>query len=150
MPLFALSVWRPIRHNRTLFYKGQSALQECLDISPKENLYEQIFTWSPREDFWGAITDDIFRRKIQEFFDSSFISDKDPSERGIHKLEEFITLLSEGVGDTTPRLMPSLTTKVNDEFSEATPFFPILALLGHLRWIAETYQDAPNVTVMVR
>ncbi len=164
MGTLKLSAWRPVRSQQELHYshvKSGSDHNSLITVGDeqsksfsfsKNNLFEQIYSWSTREDVWGGICGEEIRVELKDLLFSSFSEGLSPAERGTSRMAHFLGKLSETI------MQPGATDwmfceQVNDEIGyETMPLriSPTVALFHHLSWVYETFHSVPSISFTVR
>jgi len=126
---------------------------ESSETAEANDLYEQLYTWSPKEDIWGGIRDsnktNLVRMALIERF-SPFLP---PEQRSMAQFFAALEELEKVVADESAVAWSECEGEAVTEFAEGennlranTP----LALYRHLRWIHRVFQNVPGASVTIR
>lgn len=110
-------------------------------------LHQEVFSWRMMEDAFGGITVDEDRLRLSSLLLDGLSVSKDPNSRGIIKLREFLADAQAVVADGKVEWSGSQSS-INDD--EERRLNPLLALINHLDWLANVFDEHPGISVTVR
>jgi hypothetical protein len=163
MRTFRLVILRPLRSDRNLHYcQPRSTPAESAQTGPvqlvipagfqRELLHEEVYSWSPSEDVWGGLPDEVLRTKLKELLYGTFHPETPRERRSVEALEVVLQELEGAVKGLVEEGWMDCDQTVEDNESDEACLraFPALALMHQLRWILETFRDVPELSVTVR
>ena len=111
-------------------------------------LQKEVFSWRMVEDAFGGVTDVDARADLEAKLLQAFSIDAPPEQRGVLALRTFIdrasTVLEAGSVEW------SGSQSASDELGGEVRLNPLLALVAHLSWVADVFDEQPSVSVTVR
>ena len=161
---FRLTVWKPLKlQHPCSLPASEPPAEDELEIAgfegprtfKSEELCEAIYQWDPGEDDVFGVQDSElagrFQREIYEGFDPRIA----PSKRSPKELALVVSNLSQALAaNAAIDSLWSGTAEVSADEEEGEdivmPAAIPLALLGHLRWIAEAFSDVPGCHIATR
>lgn len=149
-----VSVWSPFVPGTALILAARgSPPQDVQQVPPKEltdssGLQKEVFGWRMSEDPFGGIVEPAEREKMRAMLLEALSITIDPTKRSVTVLKSFLdeatSLLNNGAVEWTG----SQSASIDDE--EERRVNPLLALVNHLSWLAEVYEEHPNISFTIR
>lgn len=143
MPAFILSFWRTISPSKDLYYFPQNGVVRLHSRNEAGFLHEKVYEWQVQEE----IVDSIESGEIREAFDKKrrvFNSGAPLSQRTITELSELLAWCRENLTET--KFSPSTSSQSEVQTISS---IPAQTFLHHLQWLCDTFQDTPNLYVMI-
>lgn len=150
---FKVSIWREFAPQTAILLQGADNADGTL-ASPMEyigkgsGLQSEVYTWRMFEDAFGGIVDPAERDNLEGLLLGALKIDAPPTQRDIRALWAFIekaaAVISAGKTEWTD------SESAADDAGESFRLNPLIALVSHLRWLANIFDEQPNVSVTVR
>lgn len=164
MTTLRISLWRPMRFSRKLYYSANSEAQgdtsaaepfvparpEANNHFSRERLYEEIYSWSPNEDVWGGFIDENLRTHLRNLLSSTFDASIHPGERGTNRLSDFLEQLGQAMDRMEATAWMSSQQPIDTDDSALLLVSPTHAFFCQLTWLLETFRDSPEISITVR
>ena len=148
-----LSIWRPASLTRTYIYRTPDNVNPS-GFSPLEqsDALEQIYTWNAGpHDVLGSVPPGLSSRLQAELLDQ-FSFEHDPKDRSIPRFYDAVTAILQDPllhADTHwADSQEAVAIGADDDLNLRANI--ILAVLLHLDWIARTFRQVPQASVLIR
>ncbi|MDP8994749.1 MAG: hypothetical protein M3N07_07200 [Pseudomonadota bacterium] len=148
---FKISVWREFVPPSAILMRGDGSATGDPSIAAREylgrgsGLQKEVFSWRMVEDAFGGVTDVDARADLEAKLLQAFSIDAPPELRGVLALRAFIDRAREVLeaGDVEW----SGSQSASDELGGEVRLNPLLALVTHLSWIADVFEEQPGVSL---
>lgn len=140
-----ISIWKDYHPPRSLMvHQDQSR-----PLGGDDNLQQEVYSWSMREDPFGGIADEDLRTQLRDMLIAPFQPSNPPSSRQISFLKPFLEKAQAAINDGSTEWTISLEGTGDDDDYPAR-LNPLLALKLQLDWLMKCFENQPGISVAVR
>lgn len=144
-----LSFWRPFVPDTALMgLSSEEASVQLHAAAVSSGMHKEVYGWRMQDDALGGIANAEERERLRASLFDALAVNVHPSDRSLNKLRTFIDeaekILREGAASWSDSQSQSI------EEDETTRINALLALVCHLRWLVEVFDEKPDVSVTVR
>lgn len=144
-----LSFWRPFVPDTALMdlslEKDSVRLHAAAVAS---GMHKEIYGWRMQDDALGGIAKVEERERLRASLFDELAVNVPPSERSLEKLRIFINEAEKILTDGAASWSDSQSQSVEED--ETMRINALLALVCHLRWLVDVFDEKPDVSVTVR
>jgi hypothetical protein len=150
-----VSVWCPFVPGTSLIIaapdtfpdKTQPPLAQELN-GDSSGLQKEVFGWRMFEDPFGGIVSEVDREKLRAMLLEGLNINIAPKKRSVTVLRTFLDEANRILREESAEWTGSQSPPNDDD--EERRVNPLLALVTHMSWLAEVYEEHPNASITVR
>ncbi|MBY2985106.1 hypothetical protein [Rhizobium leguminosarum] len=140
-----ISIWKDYYPPRSLMLHQDQGKP----LGGDDNLQQEVYSWSMREDPFGGVADDALRNKLRELLITPFEPSIPPSSRKVSRLRPFLDEAEASIAGGLTEWTISHEGSGEDEDFPAR-LNPLLALKLQLDWLVRCFENQPGISVAIR
>lgn len=140
-----VAIWREFSPTATLVRHSEATTHEVLGQGA--GLHEEIYVWRMGEDPFGGIVDPDVRDSLKTKLTDNLSVSVPPASRTIDTLRAFVDEASRILAEGGVEWSGSQSSTDEDDQRQVNA---LLALVNHLSWLVEVFDEQPSVSVTVQ
>ena len=142
-----LSIWRNFDPTHPLAMSDEQAGWRV--VTRDSGLQAEVYSWPLPHNPFAGVADEQMQRDLHEaLFDRLNVS-LPPAKRRLTSLRDFVDKAEEAIEGGQTEALPSTASSAGSSEVAAEPN-PLLALMLHLKWLVQCFEDRPGVSVSIR
>ena len=142
-----LSIWRDFDPTHPLVIRDEQAGWRV--VTRDSGLQAEVYSWPLPHDPFACVADEHIRQDLREALLVRLDVSLPPSKRRLAVLSDFVDKAKRAIEESQTGPLPSAAPSADPSEGTTEPN-PLLALMLHIKWLVQCFEDRPGISVSVR